>query len=90
MLTEKGWLLSPAYDINPNEYGKGLSLNITETDNALDMNLAMEIAGYFRLSENKANGIIHEVSAVVKDWRKVAANFSISKIERERMSAAFL
>ena len=90
LLTEKGWLLSPAYDINPNEYGKGLSLNITETDNALDMNLAMEIAGYFRLSENKANGIIHEVSAVVKDWRKVAANFSISKIERERMSAAFL
>jgi serine/threonine-protein kinase HipA len=90
LLTEKGWLLSPAYDINPNEYGKGLSLNITDADNAIDLTLAMEIAGYFRLSENKANRIIHEVSAVVKDWRTVAASFSISKAEKERMSAAFM
>lgn len=90
LLTEKGWLLSPAYDINPNEYGKGLSLNITDADNSLDLNLAMEVAGYFRLSDDKASQIIEQVAAVVKDWRKVAADYKISNAEQERMSAAFV
>jgi len=35
LLTERGWILSPAYDINPNETGLGLSLNISESDNSL-------------------------------------------------------
>ena len=90
LLTEKGWLLSPAYDINPNEYGKGLSLNITDADNSLDLNLAMEVAGYFRLSDDKASQILEQVTAVVKDWRKVAADYKISNAEQERMSAAFV
>ena len=90
LLTDKGWLLSPAYDINPNEYGKGLNLNITYTDNSLDLNLAMEVAGYFRLSDDKASKIIQEISAVVKDWKKVAAAYKIYNAEQERMSAAFI
>ena len=90
LLTEKGWLLSPAYDINPNEYGKGLCLNITDTDNSLDLDLAMTIAGYFRLSDGKASQIIQDVSAVIKDWEKVAARYKISNAEQERMSEAFI
>jgi serine/threonine-protein kinase HipA len=90
LLTEKGWLLAPAYDINPNEYGKGLSLNITDSDNSLDLDLAMEVAGYFRLSDDKASQIIQQVSVVVKDWKKVAANYKISNAEQERMSVAFI
>jgi serine/threonine-protein kinase HipA len=89
LLTEKGWLLSPAYDINPNEYGKGLSLNINDADNSLDLDLAMEIAGYFRLSDEKAAHLIKEISTAVKDWRKIAANYKISNAEQKRMSAAF-
>ncbi|WP_290795817.1 type II toxin-antitoxin system HipA family toxin [Flavihumibacter sp. UBA7668] len=90
LLTDKGWLLSPAYDINPNEYGKGLNLTITETDNSLDLSLAMEVADYFRLSPDRASQIIKEVTAVIKDWRKVAAAYKISKAEQERMSGAFI
>ena len=90
LLTEKGWLLSPAYDINPNEYGKGLCLNITDTDNSLDLDLAMTIAGYFRLSDGKASQIIQDVSAVIKDWEKVAGKHKISNAEQERMSEAFM
>jgi serine/threonine-protein kinase HipA len=89
LLADKGWRLSPAYDINPNEYGKGLSINITETDNSLDLELAMGIAKYFRLSDTKATQIIDEVTNVVKDWRKVATSYKISKAEQERMAAAF-
>ncbi len=90
LLTEKGWLLSPAYDINPNEYGKGLSLNITDNDNSLDLDLAMEIAGYFRIPDDRASQALKEISTVVKDWKKVAAFYDISNAEQERISSAFI
>jgi serine/threonine-protein kinase HipA len=89
LLTDKGWLLSPAYDINPNEYGKGLNINITDADNSLDFDLARDVAGYFRLTDEKAVQIIQEVSTVIKDWKKVATTYKISNAEQERMSTAF-
>ena len=81
--------MSPAYDINPNEYGKGLSLNISDLDNSLDLDLAKEVAGYFRLSDNKASQIIEKVTSVAKDWKKIAAAYKISNAEQERMSPSF-
>jgi len=89
LLTDKGWILSPAYDLNPNEYGEGLNLNITDTDNALDLALALEVSEYFRLSNGEANGIIHQVTAAVKNWRKCSAEFKISNAESDRMAIAF-
>lgn len=82
--------MSPAYDINPNEYGKGLSMNITDVDNSLDLGLAIEVAGYFRLTDEKAVQIIQEISTIVKDWRKIAAAYKIANAEQERMSTAFI
>lgn len=90
LLTEKGWILSPAYDINPNELGKGLSINITDADNSLDLGLAREVAGYFRLTDQKAVQIIQQVSTIIKGWRKVATTYKISNAEQERVSAAFV
>lgn len=54
LLTNEGWILSPAYDLNTNEYGTGLSLNISETDNMLNLDLAMEVSDYFRVSNDRA------------------------------------
>ena len=48
LLKPQGWSLAPAYDINPNEFAAGLSLNISETSNDLDFALAMEVAPFFR------------------------------------------
>ncbi len=90
LLTNKGWLLSPAYDINPNEYGKGLSINISDSDNSLDLDLAREVASNFRLSDVKAAQIIKEILTVGKDWRKIATSYKITNAEQERMSAAFI
>jgi serine/threonine-protein kinase HipA len=89
LLTRNGWILSPAYDINPNEYGKGLSLNISDTDNALDLDLAMDVAGYFRLNNKSANQIINEITKAVSNWKKLAAKYKIPNAEQERMSVAF-
>lgn len=89
LLTDKGWRLSPAYDINPNEYGTGLSLNISEKDNALDIELALSVAEFFRIDKKKANQIINQTKSVVSNWRGYAKNYGIGKTEQDRMSKAF-
>ena len=89
ILADDGWNLSPAYDINPNETGTGLSLNISMDDNSLELELALEIAEYFRLSNEKAKDIIHRVKLSVQNWRAVAKRYSISKEEQDFMSPAF-
>ena len=89
ILTSQGWVLSPAYDINPLETGNGLKLNITENDNALDLKLALEVCIYFRLSQKRAEEIIEEVKSSVKNWRKIASKYGISNAEQELKSRAF-
>lgn len=89
ILTKGGWILSPAYDINPVETGTGLKLNISEDNNALDHDLALEVCSYFRLKENLANEIIEEVKSAVRNWRNVATKYGISNAEQELKSMAF-
>jgi serine/threonine-protein kinase HipA len=72
ILTEKGWILSPAFDINPNEDGSGLSLNISLDDNSLDLDLTLEVADYFRLTKENALKKIENIRNFVKNWRSVA------------------
>lgn len=89
ILTEKGWLLSPAYDINPNETGTGLKLNISESDNSLDLDLAMEVHEYFRLNKENAEQIINEVKKAVQSWKTIATKHGISKSEQDLKRLAF-
>ena len=89
LLTDKGWALSPAYDINPVENGQSLKLNISENDNSLDLNLVMEVYEYFRLSEERANEIIMQVKGSVTKWREVASKFGISKSNQNLKALAF-
>jgi serine/threonine-protein kinase HipA len=89
ILTNRGWKLSPAYDINPNETGTGLKLNISENDNSLDFNLALEVIEYFRLDKKKALEIIRNIKSVVCSWRDKANSFNIPKSEQELMVKAF-
>ena len=89
LLTDKGWTLSPAYDINPVATGTGLSLNISTTDNALSIDLALEVAGYFRISDKKATEIKSVIQSVVSKWEQIAEKIGISKRERNAMARAF-
>jgi serine/threonine-protein kinase HipA len=89
LLTDKGWRLSPAYDVNPNEFGSGLSLNISETDNSLDLGLALSVLEYFRVDEQKGKTIIDQVKSSVSNWRNIANDIGISRAEQDRMSKAF-
>ncbi len=89
LFTTQGWILSPAYDVNPVETGMGLKLNITEEDNSLNLDLAMEVHEYFRLTGQKAETILQEVKAAVRQWRKVATEYGISKNSQEIKAPAF-
>ncbi|PZR20749.1 MAG: toxin HipA, partial [Azospira oryzae] len=89
LLTDKGWTLSPAYDINPVPTGTGLSLNISTTDNALSIDLALEVAGYFRVSDEKATEIISVIQSEVSKWESIAEKVGIPKAERNAMAKAF-
>jgi serine/threonine-protein kinase HipA len=89
LLSKKGWHLSPAYDLNPNENGAGLSLNISEDDNSQDIGLALKEAEYFRVSKNKAAEIINTISGAISAWREIAKKYNIPKIEQDYMASAF-
>ena len=89
ILTTEGWVLSPAYDMNPNPYGVGLKLAIDENDNSLDFSLALRVAPYFRLTEREATDIVNNTKEVVSHWEEIAASYAIPKSEREMMRNAF-
>lgn len=89
ILTEKSWILSPAFDINPSVDKDGLALNIDTNNNALDFGLAKSVGEYFQLTEAEMDSIIVEVKTVVSNWKAVAQKIGISRAEQELMSAAF-
>lgn len=42
LLTQKGWRLSPLYDVNPVPYGDMLALNVDEINNDISLNLRLK------------------------------------------------
>ncbi|MDP4535856.1 type II toxin-antitoxin system HipA family toxin [Alkalimonas collagenimarina] len=88
--TAKGWILSPAYDINPVPDGSGLHLNIDEIDNQLDFELAFSVIDYFQLNRESAEAIYQEVVQAVEQWRDIAKELKISRQEQEMMAPAFM
>ncbi|MBQ4771096.1 type II toxin-antitoxin system HipA family toxin [Pectobacterium carotovorum] len=89
LLTDKGWKLSPAYDLNPIVGKHGLHLNITDTANELDYALAFEVIDFFRLSREDATRIYDEVLGAVKGWRTVANQLGINRSEQLAKQEAF-
>jgi serine/threonine-protein kinase HipA len=89
ILTDQGWILSPAFDINPSIDKAGLALNIDVDSNALDFNLAKSVGEYFQLTEPEMDSIIKEVKSVVSQWKIHAKHIGISLKEQELMAHAF-
>ena len=89
ILTDGGWILSPAYDINPIEGGNGLKLNVDSEDNSQNLKLALSVAPYFRLEPEEAQLIINQILEVVSNWQILAKKMRISRAEIERMGGCF-
>ena len=89
LLTNKGWKLSPAYDLNPIVGKQGLHLNITDTSNELDYRLAFDVIDFFRLDRDEATRIYDEVLSAVKHWQSIANQLGISRSEQLAKQEAF-
>lgn len=62
LLSEEGWILSPMYDVNPDCYGKYLSLNVNQYDSRIDLDLAADTAQYYGTERENADQIISDIS----------------------------
>jgi len=89
LLTNQGWRLSPAYDMNPNEMGNGLTLNISENSNEQDIAVVMSTASYYQIKVDTANKILQEMLQKIVSWRAIANKFRISNSEIEQTNRAF-
>ena len=86
----KGWQLSAAYDMNPVPDAQSLKLNVSAADNAKDLDLALDVAPYFRVDLATSREIINRFRGIVKQWPKIANAIGISSAEQARMASAFL
>lgn len=86
---KEGWKLSPAYDINPNPDGYGLSLNIDEDDNSLSFDLCLEVHSYFRLKEEEAKKEIEKIKEICQSWEARAGQMKLKRNEVELVRPAF-
>ncbi|MCF8381850.1 MAG: type II toxin-antitoxin system HipA family toxin [Bacteroidales bacterium] len=89
ILGKNGWMLSPAFDINPSVDKNGLALNIDMDDNALDFELAKSVGPFFQLTKLEMETTITDVKKVVRNWRMIARDIGISKSDQEIMASAF-
>ena len=87
-----GWILSPAYDLNPTPVdvkARILTTNIDLDEGTCSVELLQETAGYFGLGDRQARAIIREVAEVSRTWRVVAEEVSARHAEITRMASAF-
>mgnify|MGYP004524789723 CR=1 FL=1 len=90
ILKDKGWILSPLYDVNPVPYGDELSLNVDEDDNSINIELAVQTAVRFGISKSDAEAYAEDILKIVRDnWEKSAAGYGLSRRQTEEMRPAF-
>jgi serine/threonine-protein kinase HipA len=87
-----GWILSPAYDLNPTPTDvrqRILTTNISLEEGTCDLELVVSVAEYFGLASIPAKAIIKEVATATATWRDVAAAAEARPGEIRRMESAF-
>ena len=90
ILTQKGWRLSPMYDVNPVPYGHNLSLNVSDAESDISLELAVSVADYFELHRDDAIKEARKIKRIVDDsWQGFAKKLAISNSELEYMRSAF-
>lgn len=90
-VNEKGWKLSPLYDVNPSSDNKRvLSTYITENDNSQSIDLAMKVCEYFGVKLNGAKTMVSNMRTHVSAWNIVAQKHGLKKREIEMMESAFI
>ena len=90
IFTDKGWVLSPLYDVNPVPYGDELSLNVDNEDNSISIELAVQTSVKFGIPKPDAETYAEDILKIVRDnWEKSANEYGLSRRKIEEMRPAF-
>lgn len=90
VFTEKGWVLSPLYDVNPIPYGDELSLLVDDEDNSISIELAIQTASRFGIQKKEALAYADDILSIVRaNWEKLAKKYALSRGQIEDMRPAF-
>ncbi|ADB35452.1 HipA domain protein [Kribbella flavida DSM 17836] len=89
--THNAWSLSPAFDLNPDPSpgAKYLSTAINDRDTDASLELALDVAEMFRLSQTEAREVVAEVARATARWSEVAARYGQTTQQIDDMSPAF-
>ena len=83
LLTEKGWIWSPAYDLNPSDFNTQ-SLLVSRDSNDSSLEVLSAAASDYLLSATQAERIVNEVRAAMTNVRRIAGQCGISDREMAR------
>jgi len=85
-----GWRLAPAFDLNPMPEMSSHELAVGITERAPDLETATsEAAPFCRLEPRAARDVVEEVRAAISDWKSVAKELGLSRLEIDQVSPAF-
>ena len=84
-----GWVLSPAYDLNPNISRDSFVTAIDRTGSHNTIEGALRNINAFNLTEPQAVKIISEVKEAVSGWRKIAKSLGITEKNIDKIKLAF-
>jgi len=91
ILESDGWSLSPMYDVNPDLYGRYLSLNTNDTESMLDFAVAIDAAPYYGIEKKDAEKMVDEIKDIItNNWKNLASKYGVGRGEIERMKVAFV
>jgi serine/threonine-protein kinase HipA len=91
-LSHRGWILSPAYDLNPTPVDirpRILTTAIDVDDGTCDLDLVLSAAEYFGLGGAQAKAIVKAVATATANWRHSAERKGARPSEIRRMESAF-
>lgn len=92
ILDGTGWVLSPAYDLNPTPVdlkARILTTSIDLDDGTCSLELVQSVCAYFGLNIRRAREILKQVAVAVAQWRRVAASAGVRQRQADRMASAF-
>ena len=88
LLTNKGWTLSPAYDLNPTlSYDQSLLINTYTSESSLD--ILLDSCDDYMLAHKTALTIINQVKQAMSNWQKLATSLGLSTSEQSMFKDRF-
>lgn len=87
---ERGWKLSPVFDVNPNPLSPAqMTTSIDGGDPVADIDVLMDVAEWFRLKRSDACRILGEVERATSQWSSAARRIGLERSQIKFMNPAF-